>query len=311
MIDAQRITLALKGRWHGCYGSCFCPAHQNTRTPALSVTDSDDGRLLVYCHAGCDGRAILDALRGLGLIEGRGTHTPPSAADLARIRAAEDEQAEKQEQRALTVWREAVPICGTLAETYLRHRGISCELPDTLRFHPECWHPSAKRFPAMVALIEGAPRLAIHRTYLQPSGGGKAAVEPAKAMLGACAGGAVRLTSAQGRLVVTEGLETGLSLASGLLRAPATIWAALSTSGMKGLRLPALRGRLLIASDGDAPGQAEERLAEVQPVTARDLALQVFANTCGDPVNENLGTALAIRIMALADGRQHDRAPRD
>ena len=255
MNDARSLTLSLQGQWHGRYGSCFCPAHQNTRTTALSVTDSGDGRLLVFCHAGCDGRAVLDALRGLGLIEGRGTYAPPRAADLARIRAAEDEQAAKQEARALAVWREAVPICGTVAETYLRGRGIICDLPDILRFHPECWHPSAKRFPAMVALIEGAPRLAVHRTYLRADGTAKAAVEPAKAMLGACAGGAVRLTSAQGRLVVTEGLETGLSLASGLLCAPATIWAALSTSGMKGLRLPALRGRLMVASDGDALGQ--------------------------------------------------------
>lgn len=37
-------------------------------------------------------------------------------------------------------------------------------------------------------------------------------MEPAKAMLGNCAGGAVRLIEANGPLVVTEGVETALSL---------------------------------------------------------------------------------------------------
>jgi hypothetical protein len=256
MRDAERITRALKGSWHGRYGTCLCPAHANTRTPALSLSDAGDGRLLAYCHTGCDFQAVLDALRGLHLIEGLGTYDPPSAADLARIRAAEDEQAAKQETRARNVWRESLPIRATIAETYLRGRAITCDLPDTLRFHPDCWHPTGKRFPAMVALIEGAPRLAVHRTYLRPDSSGKADVEPAKAMLGACAGGAVRLTLGKGKLVVAEGIETALSLASGLVRGPVTIWAALSTSGMKGLCLPDPPGLLTVASDGDAPGHA-------------------------------------------------------
>ena len=53
MSEAQRITLALRGRWHGAYGVAFCPAHPNRRTPALSLADGGDGRLLALCHAGC------------------------------------------------------------------------------------------------------------------------------------------------------------------------------------------------------------------------------------------------------------------
>jgi len=88
-----------------------------------------------------------------------------------------------------------------------------------------------------VALIERADGFSVHRTYLRPDGTGKAAIDPDKAMLGAVAGGAVRLTQAQGPLVVAEGIETALALASGMLGRPATIWAALSTSGMRALRL--------------------------------------------------------------------------
>jgi len=103
----------------------------------------------------------------------------------------------------------------------------------------------------------------VHRTYLAP-GGGKAEVQPNKLMLGRVSGGAVRLTSAQGPLVVApRGIETALSLACGLLRKPATIWAALSTSGMRGLHLPKDPHRLTIAPDGDAPGrEAAHALAE-------------------------------------------------
>jgi hypothetical protein len=114
-----------------------------------------------------------------------------------------------------------------------------------------------------VALVEGGSNFAVHRTYLRPDGSGKAGIDPAKAMLGATAGGAVRLAQAQGPLVVAEGIETALSLASGLLRGPATVWAALSTSGLRGLILPSTQARLTIAPDGDEPGRnAASALAE-------------------------------------------------
>lgn len=58
-----------------------------------------------------------------------------------------------------------------------------------------------------------------------------------------------------GPLVVTEGIETALSLCSGHLNGPAPVWAALSTSGIKGLILPDCPGRLTLASDGDTPGR--------------------------------------------------------
>lgn len=256
MSEAERITRALPGgRWHGAYGIAFCPAHPNRRTPALSLADGGDRRLLALCHAGCGFPAVLDALRGLGLVSGTGRYSPPDAADLARLRQARGSEAAKREAQALACWREAQPIGGTLAERYLRGRGITAELPVKLRFHAGCWHPAGKRLPALVAMVEGTERFAVHRTYLAEPGR-KAELEPAKAMLGAVAGGAVRLAVAEGQLVVAEGIETALSLASGLLRAPATVWAAFSASGMAGLRLPEQPDRLTVATDGDEAGRA-------------------------------------------------------
>jgi hypothetical protein len=84
-------------------------------------------------------------------------------------------------------------------------------------------------------------------------------------MLGAVAGGAVRLSEAGSTLAVAEGIETALSLASGLLRRPATVLAALSNSGIRGLNLPPDPGRLTIAPDSDDGGagkSAAQALAE-------------------------------------------------
>ncbi|WP_347917113.1 toprim domain-containing protein [Paracoccus marcusii] len=262
MSTARTLTLALGGKWHRDYGLACCPAHGD-RKPSLTLADATDGRLLLHCKTGCGFMDVLQALRNRGLLNRQPRPQPPDAAELARRKAQNRANAERAEHKAMATWHEALPIGGTIAETYLRGRGITCALPDTLRFHPECWHPAAQRYPAMVALIEGLPRVAIHRTYLRPDGSGKADAEPTKAMQGAASGGAVRLTEADGPLVVAEGIETALSLPSGLLRAPATVWAALSTPGLAALRLPDHPHRLTIAADGDPAGlTAANKLAE-------------------------------------------------
>ena len=262
MMEAHSIVLALGGKWHGRYGLCRCPAHGD-RSPSLSLSDGSNGRLLAKCHTGCDFADVMAALRGLGLIEGGGAYVAPDRAALAERDAQERADAAKRAAQAERLWEEAMPIGGTGAEAYLRCRGIVGALPPTLRFHPACWHQTAKRFPAMVARLEGATGFAVHRTYLQPDGLSKANVAPAKAMLGATAGGAVRLAPGQGALAVAEGIETALSLSCGLLSAPAAVWAALSASGMAALHLPPKPSRLIVASDGDKAGrEAAHALAE-------------------------------------------------
>jgi hypothetical protein len=55
--------------------------------------------------------------------------------------------------------------------------------------------------------------------------------------------------------VVCAGIETGLSLLPDLLDGPCSVWAALSTSGIKSLNLPSNPGALIIATYGDEPGK--------------------------------------------------------
>jgi phage/plasmid primase-like uncharacterized protein len=263
MTDARTLTQSLGGHWYSCYGTAPCPVCQpegHKGQNALTLAYGNGGRLVLDCKkSAC---AFLDILAAAGLRSGE--YSLPDAATIAQRNAEQRADAEKRAAQAKRLWDEAQPIAGTIAETYLRGRGITCLLPETLRFHPSCWHgPTSKRWPAMVGAVQGAGLPAMHRTYLRPDGSGKAALTPDKMMLGATAGGAVRLTDAHGPLVVAEGIETALSLASGLLHAPATVWAALSTSGIRGLHLPPTASRLTIAPDGDAPGRkAANALAE-------------------------------------------------
>lgn len=268
MTEAQRITHALRGHWHGGYGLAFCPAHMNTKTPALSVSDAPDGRLLLRCHSGCSFLSILDALRGLGIVEGHGTIPRTDPQEMARREAEQRNEAMKKAEQARRCWAEAQPIGSTLAKTYLRSRGITCALPDTLRFHPECWHgATARRYPAMIGLVQGVAHFAVHRTYLAADGSGKAAIDPPKAMLGNVTGGAVRVAEGQDALAVGEGIETALSLLCGPLRGSVTVWASLSAGGMKALHLPSRPGTLIIAIDNDEPGRT----------AAHDLAVKAEA----------------------------------
>jgi len=263
MLDARVLTGELKGKWYGRYGLVCCPAHSDSN-PSLTLTNGTDGRLLLHCKAGCGYPEILSALRQQGLLDRSFRSPPPSPAEIARRQAQDEADAAKRERQAQAVWSESLPVQGTLAETYLRGRGINCSLPDSLRFHPSCWHASAKRLPALVGRVDGLKRLSVHRTYLRADGSGKSDVTPAKAMLGRTMGGAVCVHRAAGPLVVAEGIETALSLASGLLRVPVTVWAALSAPGMAGLRLPdGIPHRLTIAPDGDTAGRdAAHTLAE-------------------------------------------------
>ena len=262
-VDARTVYEALGGDWYGDYGKAFCPAHPNTDTPALSVRNAPDGRLLVKCFAGCSSSEVLAALSKNGLIDGS---TDRRSAPRLSKRCKTEQDAERREriEHARHCWEEAGPIKGTLGEQYLRERAITRELPQSLRFHSSCWHgPTKGQVPAMVAAvtIEGE-LVGIQRTFLAEPGI-KAFGKSSKMMLGRCSGGAVRLSEGDGPLVVTEGIETGLSVLSELSDISPRVWAALGTSGMAGLVLPRQPGELIIAPDGDAPGrEAAKKLAD-------------------------------------------------
>ena len=64
-MTAAEIAQALHGRKSGSGWVARCPAHEDTN-PSLSLRDVD-GKVLVHCHAGCDQRRVIEALKDRGL----------------------------------------------------------------------------------------------------------------------------------------------------------------------------------------------------------------------------------------------------
>ena len=158
---------------------------------------------------------------------------------------------------ARRLWAAGQDVRGSAAERYLRSRGIELPLPPCVRWVPAYRHPSGRVLPAMLARIDNVDGelIGIHRTYLRRDGSGKSDVEPAKAMLGRAAGGAVRLATAAETLMVGEGIENSLAAmqATGM-----SAWAGLSAGGIEALVLPPIVRRVIIAADHDCNGRGEK-----------------------------------------------------
>ncbi len=167
-------------------------------------------------------------------------------------------------EQASQCWAESVPIDGTLAERYLRSRAVTCRLPKSLRYHPAVRpRRSGHTMPALIGAVRnGSKFIGISTTFLVESGRGAFGARSTQT-LGQCGGSAVRLTSSYGPLLVAVGLETALSLMSGLSDSSLSVWAALTPDGMANLSLPHNPGELVLAPDGNAPGrEAADKLAE-------------------------------------------------
>ena len=245
---ADRLGLKKHPRsWRG-----DCPACGYAQT--FAVCEDRHQRTRLFC-ANCRNRdALEDAVRkALG-----GSWTAPDRPN------AEDEAHARERMRAaaLRLWNGSAPAHGTLAETYLRARSLpSLARSASLRFRGDCHHPEGGWLPAMVALVtdsHGRP-IGVHRTYLRRDGSGKASIEPARATLGPCWGGAIRLDPVAPELVIGEGIEFSAS-AGLLLELPA--WAAITAGNLaSGLVLPPEARAVVIATDPDPAGRKAAQTA--------------------------------------------------
>jgi hypothetical protein len=171
-------------------------------------------------------------------------------------------------EAARRLFASAKPIRGTIAETYLRNRGIAnaCHIT-ALRFHPRCWyraHDGALRetWPALIAAVTdlNGRITGVQRTWLARDGCGKAPLATPRRAMGQLAGNGVRFGTPTDVIATGEGLETMLALRQMLPAMPMV--AALSASHLAMLILhPGLR-RIYIARDNDRAGRrAADRLA--------------------------------------------------
>jgi hypothetical protein len=221
---------------------------------------------------------LLDVIReSCGLVEFREVaeearrflalpHTEPPAAPRPPAPQGSPEAARR-------LWAISKPIGGTVAEAYLRSRGMTdlsgCE---ALRFHARCWYRgddddtrdrARDAWPALIAAVtalDGAMTGA-QRTWLDPASACKAPVSTPRRAMGLLLGNAVRFGRAIDVMIAGEGLETILSLRQVMPLLPAA--AALSANHLAAFELPAGLRRLYLARDDDPAGRrAVETLAD-------------------------------------------------
>jgi hypothetical protein len=185
----------------------------------------------------------------------------------------------------------AQPLLGTIAETYLRNRGITA-LHDlaALRFHPRCYYrpdidAPTEIWPALIAAVTDLAGITgAHRTWLDPSGADKAPVDTPRRAMGHLLGNGVRFGVATDVMAAGEGIETMLSVRSALPELPMV--AALSANHLAALLFRVTLRRLYIVRDDDPAGDfAVATLTE--RAQAAGIEALTLSPTLGD-FNEDL-----------------------
>ncbi|WP_294211366.1 CHC2 zinc finger domain-containing protein [uncultured Sphingomonas sp.] len=245
-----------------------CPLHAD-RTPSFTIY-GDDRRFRCF---GCgEGGDVLDLVMKLYGVKLRGAIEMLDGGALREVEQQRAPAKPKPDLRpvAQRIVNSSVPIEGTPAEAYLRSRGITMALPHTLRF-ARLAPPTIEGngvlaangpglLPALVAIVTdaGGQLVGLQRTYLTEDGRKAAVVATesdrkpkVKYSLGNVIGGAIQLGPPAASMLVTEGLEDGLTLAQALGR---SVWVAAGTSMMPLMVLPDVTRAVVIGADGDEAG---------------------------------------------------------
>ncbi|USU09990.1 CHC2 zinc finger domain-containing protein [Sphingomonadaceae bacterium OTU29MARTA1] len=252
-----------------------CPLHAD-RTPSFTIFNDDRRFQCFGCGEGGDVIDLVMKLYGVKL---------PAAIEMldgGALRELEQQRAPAKPKAdmppvAKRIVAGSVPIEGTPAEAYLRSRGITIDLPHTLRFArlaPPLIEGNGVLaangpglLPALVAIVSDASGnlVGLQRTYLTEDGR-KAAVKATesdrkpkvKYSLGNVIGGSIQLGPPAASILVTEGIEDGCTLAQALGR---SVWVAAGSSMMPQMVFHEDTKAVVIGADGNAPGEAAAQKA--------------------------------------------------
>lgn len=197
-------------------------------------------------YLGFDRELTLEELGGM---KAKATRLAAKAQEDAIARA------EKNRRRAHELYLNAEPYVGTPAEIYLKSRaidfvGAGLKPPGVIRFRPDVYCAETRsKMPAMLASIVhmDGRHLGTHRTWIQPSGKGKATLLEPKKSIGKFTGGFIPLWKGEHRcsmkdlppgvpIFISEGIEDGLSAV--LAKPSIRCIAGVSVSNIGGLELP-------------------------------------------------------------------------
>ena len=262
----------------------YCPVHEdnspdrygsNGHRPSLHVTPGSDGKVLFKCHAGCSQKAVIGALKTLGLCEQLSTSRP--RRDIKRP-PPDDEAYVKFCKTARPVLRAGMGCHGPYRQwhrqrrnprekllPYLQGRGLD-KVPESALylFGGESAQLTNFRFPAMVFPIIGPNGLqGAHVTFLTKDGAKNAREDGnnLRRMYGPAKFGYVQLgvIDRNKPLIVAEGIETALS-ARQITGLPAI--AALSANNMKVIT-PPLSSEVIVVPDNDESGVGQAAAKEL------------------------------------------------
>jgi DNA primase len=242
----------------------LCPFHADSR-PSFVVND-DLG--LFYCHGCGVGGDVINFVRRIENCSFIEAIRSIAGAIPAITIPREREKARKLDRakRALASayariqWNDAIAAKGTLAEIYLRGRGITCPIPSTLRYGVfPLWISlvtgrTGPRLPALIAACqsENGRVVGIQKIFLRRDGT-RALLPRPKLSLGAIKGGALRLGPVAEQIIVCEGPEDGLTLHE--MFPGTSVWVALGSGNIPFMNLPADIRRVLVAGDNNAGGR--------------------------------------------------------
>jgi hypothetical protein len=214
--------------------------------PGKGCGKGGDVVALVQHIDGCDFKA---AIQTLGVEE----RPLPAARPAPRPTRSPDRMHNENSARAGELWRAAIPIAGTLAEVYLRSRGLNFPDPDgdVLRFHARCPFGPGVAHPCLLSLFRSITTdepVGVHRIAIDPDGR-----KIARMALGCVGGAAIKLArhdDVERGLVVGEGVETTIA---GMMLGFTPAWALGFAGGIRAF--PVLSGidALTVLVDHDNP----------------------------------------------------------
>jgi hypothetical protein len=216
--------------------------------------------VLVYCHAGCQQAAVIDALKRLDLPMNKNKPSPkPDPDEISKL------------EWALDFWHDAVPLINTDGEVYLNYRGIGIRgirLDHCLR-----WNRQRQAMIALLTDVITGKACGIQLTPIKPDFTRSERRNHGRAKLGV-----VRLTADEEVLEglhICEGVETGLSA---LVTGWSPIWACGSKANISAV--PVLGGIecLTIIADNDANEggiKAAKTCAERWQAAGREVIIKI------------------------------------
>ncbi|MGE0761874.1 MAG: toprim domain-containing protein [Bdellovibrionales bacterium] len=297
-LDLKEIKLLANGRWfeilnshgiaiqflNGKNGPCpICGGNDRWR---WDNKNGDGGGLCHQCDLRGSGLSILGRWLNLSsrkdfpkLLEIIANTIRASWPVVPRRVLDEESKCKYMRSLALKLWHSTQALApNDTASVYLKNRGLTSHLGiKALRSHPNLeYRKNGKiigKFPALVAKVTDVQGkfLAIHRTFLDPSGA-KANVTEVKMMLGPVDGGSVQFDHASEVLNIAEGIETALAVRE-LSGGPT--WAAMTAGNLEKLEIPNSVKKVTIWADLD-PNKRGEKAAHALARRLYHLGVQTI-----------------------------------